>query len=574
MAYCRLSVVWMMVLVVAFLLPSEALRAAWRNPVKGKLGMVVSAESLATQAGINVLSSGGNAIDAAIAVGFTLAVTFPEAGNIGGGGFMLIRFADGRSTMIDFREKAPSAATRTMYLDSLGNVIARKSLHGPLAAGVPGSVAGYMLALEKYGTMPRGRLLQPAIDAAERGIRVSERLAQGLKSYTAQFNEFPSTAKVFTKQGEPYTEGELLRQRDLARTLKAIRDNGRDGFYKGAVALKIVAEMKRSGGIITAEDLAAYRAVERTPLTGTYRGYDIITASPPSAGGVVLLQMLNMLEPFSLREKGHNSSAAIHLFVSAAQRAYADRSEFLGDPDFTRIPVAALTSKEYARTRMAGFDSARATPSRVVRPGTPELNDSGETTHFCVADKFGNVVSVTTTINGLYGCKTVVDGAGFFLNNEMDDFVAKPGIPNMFGLIGGDANAIAPHKRMLSSMTPTIVVKDGKPFLTAGARGGSRITTAVATMLINVIDFGMNVQDAVEARRVHYQWLPDKILYEQFSIQQDVMENLRRMGYLLEQSPIYNAEGHAIMFDHERGLILGGADPREEGVAMGLFPAQ
>ncbi len=560
-----------MLLAAVLLLQTGTLRASWRNPVKGNQGMVVSAESLATQAGIDVLRRGGNAIDAAIAVGFTLAVTFPEAGNIGGGGFMLIRFADGRNTMIDFREKAPSGATRDMYLDSLGNVISKKSLHGALAAGVPGSVAGYMLALEKYGTMSRRRLLKPAIDAAERGFGISERLARGLKSYNKQFNEFPSTAKVFTKGGEPYEEGEMLRQRDLARTLRAIRDKGRDGFYKGPVALKIVAEMERSGGIITAEDLAAYNAVERRPLTGTYRGYDIITASPPSAGGVVLLQMLNMLEPFDLREKGHNSSAGVHLFASAAQRAYADRSKFLGDPDFTQIPVRSLISKEYARSRMQGFDPQRSTPSIGISPGSPEAHESDETTHFCVADKFGNVVSVTTTINGLYGCKTVVDGAGFLLNNEMDDFVAKPGVPNMFGLIGGDANAIVPHKRMLSSMTPTIVVKDGKPFLTAGARGGGRITTAVATILINVIDYGMNVQDAVEIPRVHYQWLPDKILFEQYSIQRDVIDNLQRMGYTLEYSPIHNGQGHAIMFDHEQGVLLGGADPREEGVAMGLF---
>lgn len=559
------------VILASLLLPVEAVHAAWRNPVKGTHGMVVSAESLATKAGIDVLKRGGNAIDAAIAVGFTLAVTFPEAGNIGGGGFMLIRFADGRSTMIDFREKAPVAATRTMYLDSLGNVIPQKSEFGALAAGVPGSVAGYMLALEKYGTMPRSRLLKPAIDAAARGIRISERLAEGLRGYNKQFNQFPSTAKVFTKRGEPFREGDILRQPDLARTLRAIRDRGRDGFYKGETARKIVAEMKRSDGIITTEDLAAYNAIERQPLTGTYRGYDIITASPPSAGGVVLLQMLNMLEPFNVRESGHNSSATIHLFASAAQRAYADRSKFLGDPDFTHIPVASLISKVYARERMQGFDVHRASPSGSIAPGVPEASESDETTHFCVADKFGNVVSVTTTINGLYGCKTVVDGAGFFLNNEMDDFVAKPGTPNMFDLIGGDANAIAPQKRMLSSMTPTIVVKDGKPFLTAGARGGGRITTAVATILINVIDFGMNVQDAVEIPRIHYQWLPDKIFYEQHSISRDVIDNLHQMGYKLEYSSVHNARGHAILFDHERGLFLGGADPREEGVAMGLF---
>lgn len=564
---------FLVIFVTAFSIYSGTLSASWRKPVNAKHGMVVCAESLAAHAGVEVLKRGGNAIDAAVAVGFALAVTFPEAGNIGGGGFMLIRFADGKSTMIDFREKAPSRAARTMYLDASGQVIPHRSEYGALAAGVPGSVAGLLLALEKYGTLNRRIVMARAIEIAQFGFPLSERLAESLNEHRREFTGFASTAKAFTKNGGAFVVGELFRQRDLARTLQMISAKGRDGFYKGDVAEKIVAEMKRSGGIITKDDLENYNAVEREPLRGTYRGYEIITASPPSAGGVVLLQMLNMLERFDLKSKGHNSSQSIHLFAAAAQRAYADRAEYLGDPDFVKVPTQWLTSKNYAWVRGGGIDSTRAVASSLIRAGVPsEIEEPGkrhETTHFCVADKFGNVVALTTTINDLYGGKVVVDGAGFFLNNEMDDFVVKPGVPNMYGLLGGDANAIAPNKRMLSSMTPTIVLKDGKPFLTVGGRGGSRISTAVATVILNVIDFGMNIQDAVDAPRVHYQWMPDKIFYESHSISHDVMANLRKIGYTLEQSPVHNARVQAMMFDNSRGLLLGGPDPREEGVAIG-----
>ena len=545
------------------------LQASWRKPVKAKHGMVVSAESLATLAGVEVLKKGGNAIDAAVAVGFTLAVTFPEAGNIGGGGFMLIRLANGRCTMVDFREKAPGKATRTMYLDSAGHFLPTKSEYGPLAAGVPGSVAGLLFALEKFGTMNRQAVLNRPIEIAEQGLIMSERLAEGLRETVEEFAAYPSSMKIFTKNGVPFQEGELFRQPELAYTLREIRTHGRDGFYKGDIAGKIVAEMQRGGGIMTEEDLANYTAIEREPLRGTYRGYDVITASPPSAGGVVLLQMLNVLEQFDLKSKGHNSSQTIHLFAAAAQRAYADRSEFLGDPDFVKIPLKALISKEYASARRKSIDTLHGVASTTLHPGTARELNHHQTTHFCVADKFGNVVSVTTTVNGLYGCKTVVDGAGFFLNNEMDDFAAKPGVPNMFGLMGGDANAIEPNKRMLSSMTPTIVLKGGKPLLTVGARGGSRITTAVATILLNVIDFGMNIQDAVDMPRIHHQWLPDKIFYETNSVSQDVMHNLQHMGYALEHTRVHNARAEALMIDPVTGLFLGAPDPREEGVAIG-----
>ncbi len=531
--------------------------------------MVVSAESLATLAGVEILMNGGNAIDAAVAVGFTLAVTFPEAGNIGGGGFMLIRLANGTSTLIDYREKAPRKATRAMYQDSAGNVISGMSERGPLASGVPGSVAGLLHALETYGTRRREDILRRPIQIAEKGFRLSERLADGLKGALRDFAPFPSTMKAVTKNGRPFLPGDVFRQRDLASTLRAIRTHGHDGFYRGRTAARIVDQMKRDGGIITLEDLARYKAVERKPLFGSYRGYEIITASPPSAGGIVLLQMLNMIEGFDISSKGHNSSQAIHLFAAAAQRAYADRAEYLGDPDFVQIPTASLISKQYARERRHSIDSLRAVSSAHIKSGTKEELDSHETTHYCVADKFGNVVSVTTTLNGLYGCKTVVEGAGFFLNNEMDDFVSKPGVPNMFGLLGAEANAILPEKRMLSSMTPTILLHNGKPFLVLGARGGSRITTAVATIILNVVDFKMNIQDAVESPRVHYQWYPDRVFYETHSISHDVRDNLERMGYTLEHTTFHNARAQAILFDQTNSFLLGGPDPREEGVAIG-----
>lgn len=565
----RHSVPTISIFVAAFLIHSGTLCASWRKPVSAKNGMVVSAESLATQAGVDILKNGGNAIDAAIAVGFTLAVTYPEAGNIGGGGFMLIRLANSTTTMIDFREKAPAKASRNMYLDSNGNVIPMKSELGPLAAGVPGTVAGYLHALEKYGTLSRQRVIAPAIEAAVKGFPLSERFVESLKQSMKEFSAFPSTMNAFTKKGTPYEKGEILRQPDLANTLRNISAFGVDGFYRGYIAELIVAEMQRHGGIISAHDLLNYHPVERKPLYGSYRGYGIITASPPSAGGVVLLQMLNMLERYDLKGRGQNSSETIHLFAAAAQRAYADRSEFLGDPDFVSMPVSRLISKEYALTRSESIDTLQAVASSSIPPATSAELGHSNTTHFCVADSFGNIVSVTTTLNGLFGCKAVVGGAGFFLNNEMDDFSVKPGTPNMYGLTGAEANAIAPTKRMLSSMTPTIVMKDSMPFLTLGGRGGSRITTAVANIIINVIDFGLNVQDAVESPRIHHQWLPDRIFYETNGLPLDVMENLKRKGYTLEHTTTFNARAHAIMFDPATRLFLGGADPREEGVAIG-----
>ena len=561
----------LLVLSVVLLVSTASIsEAALRKPVRAGGGMVVSADSMATAAGVDILKRGGNAIDAAVAVGFCLAVTFPEAGNLGGGGFMVIRRKGGESTMIDFREKAPSAATRDMFLDPAGNPIPDKSTFGPMAAGVPGSVAGLLFALRSYGTMERAEILRRAIELADGGIRVDRRLETSLKENLHEIASFPSSAKMFTRMGQPYRENDLLRQPDLAHTLKLIGEKGEEGFYRGEIASLIDAEMKRSGGIMTAADLEAYAAVERTPVKGTYRGFDIISSAPPSAGGTVLLEMLNILERFNLREKGQNSSQTIHLIAAAAQRAYADRATYLGDPDFFSVPEGSLISKQYAAKLSRAIDSTRAIPSISVSQGSLENGEGHHTTHYCVADRFGNAVSVTTTLNGLYGCKLVVDGAGFFLNNEMDDFVVKPGVPNMFGLIGGDANAIQPGKRMLSSMTPTIIVKNEKPFMILGARGGSRIPTTVAQIIVNVIDFGMNIQQAVDAPRIHYQWFPDKLYCERLGFARDVTDNLQRMGYTVDSTVESNAEAEAIMIDPGNGEFFGAPDPREEGVAIGF----
>ncbi|MFN0159075.1 MAG: gamma-glutamyltransferase [Bacteroidota bacterium] len=555
-------------LVVVMFINIGVLSGASKKPVRASRGMVVSADSMASAIGVAVLKKGGNAIDAAVAVGFTLAVTYPEAGNIGGGGFMLVRLADGRTTMIDFREQAPFAAHRDMYLDSAGEVRSGASENGSLSAGVPGTVAGLLLALERYGSFDREEVLEPSIMLAERGFRVDRQLAESLGEFSVDFNKYSSSQTAFTRNGI-LRQGDILKQEDLARTLKAISDEGEKGFYEGKVAELIVAEMDRGGGIISRQDLASYSAVERVPLRGLYRGYEILTSPPPSAGGVVVLQTLNMLEQFDLRRMEIGSSRSLHVFAAATQRSYADRAVYLGDPDFVEMPLAELLSKEYATERARTVDSLQATPSTRIHAGQLEETEGQQTTHYCVVDGFGNVVSATVTLNGFYGSKTVVGGAGFFLNNEMDDFVVKPGTPNMYGLVGGEANAIAPRKRMLSSMAPTIVLKDGKPFMAVGGRGGSRISTAVAQVIMNVIDYDLNMQEAIDWPRIHHQWLPDRIFYEPHGLPPDVRNNLTRMGYSLELTFDHNGRCQALMIDPLNGEFLGAPDPREEGVAIG-----
>jgi len=562
------KIVLVFIILSLFMQIFTQVESASKKPVKAFNGMVVSSDSLATKVGVEILKRGGNAVDAAVAVGFALAVTYPQAGNIGGGGFMVIKMANGETVTIDYREKAPIKAHEDMFLDESGNFVPEKSQIGHLSVGVPGSVAGLLLALEKYGTMSRKEVLNPAIELAEKGFIVNEGLARAFKNAFEHFKKFPSTMKYFSKNGEPYKEGDLLIQKDLAKVLKLIRDRGRDGFYKGKVADLIVAEMKRGGGIITHEDLEKYQPVIRKPVIGNYRGYEIISMGPPSSGGVCLIELLNILENFDLKKYGHNSSYTIHYLVEAMKRVYADRAEYLGDPDFVEIPLDKLLSKEYAKEIASQIDTFFATPSsKIVRSVSPP-QDGIHTTHYSVVDKWGNVVSVTTTINSYFGSMVVVDGAGFFLNNEMDDFSAKPGVPNQFGLLGNKANSIQPGKRMLSSMTPTIVLKNGKPFLVLGSPGGSTIITSVLQVILNVIDFGMNIQEAVDAPRVHHQWYPDEVYYEKRGLPLDVIENLKKRGHKLVERHGFQGEVQAILID-ENGIKYGAADPRGYGFAMG-----
>lgn len=536
------------------------------DPVKGKNGMVVSASKIASEVGVQILKKGGNAIDAAVAVGFALAVTYPAAGNIGGGGFMVIHFKDGTNTSIDFREKAPMNSHEEMYLDSAKNFLPNLSQEGELSAGVPGSVAGLILALQKYGTMSLKEIIKPAIKLAEKGFILDEKLVQSINAFYSDFLKYPSSAKIFTKNGEPFKEGDRFIQKDLAKTLKLISKYGRDGFYKGEVADKIVNQMKRSGGIITFEDLENYKAVERTPITSTFNGYKIITMGPPSGGGVILLQSLNVLENFEFSKDEWNSSSYIHKLVETFKYAYADRSKHLGDSDFYPVPLVELLNKDYSQ-RIFSQIGDKATPSSEIFPvKIKNYNEGEETTHYSVVDKYGNAVSVTTTINSAYGSKVVVEGAGFLLNNEMDDFSSKPGVPNQFGLTGSEANKIEPGKRMLSSMCPTIITKDEKPVLILGSPGGSTIPTSVLQVIMNYLIFGMQIQAAVNSPRFHHQWLPDKIDFEERAILNDVKENLLKKNHVLGFN---RSLGRVEAISIENGIFYGATDPRGSGGAVG-----
>lgn len=547
---------------------SSTIFSASREPVRAKNGMVVSADPLASAAGLEILKKGGNAVDAAVAIGFALAVTYPAAGNIGGGGFMNIRFADGRSYVIDYREKAPKNATRDMYLDSLGNFISDKSMFGHLAAGVPGAVAGMLKGLENYGTLSREKVISPAIKLAEKGFPLHHRLASYINYEKNIFSKFESSKKIFVKD-VPFEENENFKQTDLSNTLKRIVKNGSDGFYKGKTADLIIEEMKRGGGLISHEDLESYEAKIRTPLKSSYKDYEIISVPPPSSGGTALIQLLNIVEGFNLKSLGHNSSKYIHHLSEAMKLVYADRAEYLGDPDFVNIPIEWLTSKNYGISRRMLIDSLKATPSQQVRSGIQPKPEPSQTTHYSVVDKWGNCVSVTTTLNGGFGNYVVVDGAGFLLNNEMDDFSAKPGSPNMFGLVGGFANAIEPQKRMLSSMTPTIVLKNGKPFLVIGTPGGATIITTVFQIILNTIEFGMDIQEAIDAPRIHMQWLPDKLFYEKNGLSVDVVENLKKLGHNVTERGGDSGLAEGIMFDYKNNIIFGATDTRGYGAALG-----
>ncbi len=561
------------------------------DPVRAKNGMVVSAHAEASQAGVDIMKQGGNAVDAAVATGFALAVTYPVAGNIGGGGFMVIRNADGTATSFDYREKAPAAASRDMYLDEEGNVIPMLSRRGYLASGVPGAVAGMLAAHEKYGKLSLADVLAPSIRLAEDGFVLTRRHAARFNAYYDRFAEFESTARYFTKGSEEakYEEGEVFRQQDLGQALRRIAQNGKDGFYKGETADLIVAEMERGDGLITHADLEAYEAIERAPVSGSYRGHKIISMPPPSSGGVALMQLLNKVEPYDIAEMGFNSSETIHLMGEAMRRVYADRAQWLGDPDFFDVPVSDLIEKNYADVRMKDFNPYRADISEELTHGDPMAFESSETTHYSVVDADGNAVSVTTTINGGFGSMVVVDGAGFFLNNEMDDFSSKPGVPNMFGLVGSEANAIAPGKRMLSSMTPTIVEDpNGELLLVIGSPGGSTIITTVFQVIMNIVDHDMDVMEAVSSPRVHHQWLPDQLYYERRGLAKDVVHNLERRGWTTVErgGTSGRADGITVRFEvdgsfvdpsgldavasrEEGRVLLGGADPRGEDAAIG-----
>jgi len=565
------SKLFMTMLVIFAVLPGLFAReqiihseAAIFHPVETRHGMVSSQEALATRAGIEVLEEGGNAVDAAVTVGFTLAVTLPRAGNIGGGGFMVIHMAkEGETVAIDYREKASGAARRDMFLNENGDADPKISRYSHLAIGVPGTVRGLALALEKYGTITLARALQPAIELAENGFPISEELHRSLLEAQEGFRSSPAAMKIYYKRGgSAYQSGDIWKQTDLARSLRSIARDGPDVFYEGWIARKIVAEMKANGGLITREDLSAYRPVIRQPVRGSYRGYEIVSMPPPSSGGVHLIQMLNMLELYPIGDWGHNSAASIHLLAECMKRAYADRSRYLGDPDFNDLPVEGLTSKEYAAALRNKMDLEQTTPSDSIQPGKPmDFQESAETTHFSVMDRWGNAVANTYTLNFSYGSRHVVPETGILLNNEMDDFSAKPGVPNAYGLIGGKFNAVEPNKRMLSSMTPTIVLKDGKPFIVTGSPGGSRIITTVLQLIVNVIDHGMNIAEATSAVRVHHQWLPDELRMEK-GLSLDTIHLLESKGHKISiQDAMGSTQSIMSIDDH----LYGASDPRRPG---------
>ena len=551
-----------LVLMFALVVPA----ADGREPVYGRKAMVVAQEELATDVGVSILRAGGNAVDAAVAVGFALAVTHPYAGNLGGGGFMLIRMADGRASFIDFREKAPGRASHDMYLDANRNPT-NESVVGWRSAGVPGTVRGFELAHKKYGRKSWADLVSPAVALADKGFPVSRWQMNSWRRAAPLLSQFPESQRTFLNRGAFYEWQETFRQPELARTLERIGRLGARDFYEGETGHLLANAMTKNGGLITLADLYDYKAVERAPLEGDYKGYRIITSPPPSSGGVGLLQMLAMLNTTGYEKYGAGSAEAYHYMAEVMRRFYADRSQDLGDPDFVKNPISALLAPSYVQARRATIDPEHATPSDSVKPGLPAEHEGTNTTHYSIVDEEGNAVAVTYTLNNAYGSGVTVPGAGFLLNDEMDDFAAKPGTPNMFELVQGEANAIAPGKRPLSSMVPTVIVKDGKPFLILGAPGGPVIITAVLQAILNVIDFGMNVQDAVDFPRVHQQWKPDRLDVEK-GVSPDTIALLQRMGYAVEVgNPQVTARVEAIEISD--GWVQGGHDGRGPGKAEG-----
>ena len=577
----------LIVLLLAVLVALAAPAVAATQPVHAPHAIVVSVHELSSRAGVEIMQAGGNAIDAAVATGFALAVVYPQAGNLGGGGFMLVRLADGRARFVDYREKAPAAATANMYLDAQGNVVENASLVGYKAIGVPGSVAGMVYAEKEYGKLTLGQVMAPAIKLARDGYPLAWQDARDLQD--KDLAKFPDSRRIFQRNGDYYKQGEVFRQPELARTLERIASNP-DDFYHGAMARELAASIHKGGGLITADDLAHYEVKEREPIRGTYRGYEIISAPPPSSGGIALMEILNILEGYDLAKAGNRSAAAVHLTVEAFRRAFYDRAEFLGDPDFSKIPVPQLIDKKYGTAWRESIDPAHASVSKnLKRPAIfSELEQyaSGHrqplvvrepehTTHYSVVDPDGDAVSVTTTLNDNFGSRVTAEGLGFLLNDEMDDFAAKQGVPNLYGLIQGPANAIGPGKRPLSAMTPTIVLKNGKLSLVLGSPGGARIITTVANILMGVVDYGMNIEEAVNAPRFHNQWLPDQVNVEQW-FSPDAVKLLEQMGHKVEigetvagdWSP-YWSDGECIAIDPKTGERLGGSDGRNNGKAVG-----
>ena len=541
-----------------------------RSNVLAQNGMVATSNPLSSIEAINILQKGGNAIDAAVTVGFALAVTSSSNGNIGGGGFLVASFANGESFTLDHREKAPEAAHSNMFLDENKSIIPGMSLYSQASSGVPGTVDGLIRALEDYGSgnISLREAINPAINLAERGFLLSHYEARQLNAYKNFFAENKAASKIFIKQNnKPWKQGDKLIQKDLANTLKRIARYGRDGFYKGPVAELIVKEMKRGNGLITLKDLQKYSSKYRSPILGTYKGYEIISMGPPSSGGALLINMLNMLENYPIDTISWNSSDYIHIMTEVERRAYADRAEHMGDPDYWDVPVIMLTSKKYAKERIKNIDLNKATPSNLISASKRTKFESPETTHYSVVDKWGNAVSITTTINLGYGNGCVVEGAGFFLNNEMDDFSSKPGTPNAFGLIGNEANAIEAEKRPLSSMTPTIVLKDSRPYIVIGSPGGSTIITTTMQTILNIIDHNMDIKEAVCATRFHSQWLPDIIQYEPKGLVKDVKKNLQFKGHKLVQRNGYIGEANGIIITQDG--YFGGGDCRGETTALG-----
>lgn len=537
-----------------------------REPERAQHGMVVTVEPHATEVGLSILQNGGNAVDAAVAVGFALAVTHPSAGNLGGGGFMLIRFADGRTTFIDFRERAPAQARYDMYLDK-NKQPTRDSDIGYRASGVPGTPRGLELAQRKYGVLPREQVVRPAWQLAFKGIPVSDGLAKQLKANQDRLGRFSDSKRIFLKNGQFYQPGEVFKQPELARTLERLMQTGSKDFYEGETAHLIVADMRANGGLITLEDLKQYKAVERPPLTGSYRGFTIVTAPPPSSGGIGILYILGLLEPTPFERAGAGSAQTIHYMAEAMRRYFADRSRYLGDPDFFPVPTSALLNSKYIAARRQTINPDRATPSTAISPGSPAAYESSQTTHYSIVDHDGTAVSVTYTLNGSFGSGVTVAGAGMLLNNEMDDFSSKSGAPNQGQLAyEGDANAIQPHKRPLSSMAPTIVLRDGKLYAVLGSPGGPTIINTIVEMLVNLMDFKMNVAQAVDWPRFHHQWIPDRLQVER-GFSPDTIERLRAVGHNVE---VVREQGELAAIVVNGSWLEGAADPRTEGIAKGF----